>query len=530
MVRPAWFAVFSGLVALGALWSCAPAGGSAAQTGNVFRYPLPELTKLDPAMVQDGDTIDVIQQVFEGLTQWGEDNKVHPNLASSWDISKDGMTYTFHIRKGIKFSNGRELTAQDFKYSIERAADPAFNSPTVDTYLYAISGLEDRRHGKASDVKGIQVVDPYTLKIQIDKPRPYFLGTLTYPVSWVVCKEALDNGKEITDVKQMIGTGPYIATSYQQDQLISLKANKGYHEGAPKIDGIDRPIVKDALTRLNKFKNGDLDLTRIERQDIPALKNDPKFGPMIHYYDRPAVYYLGLNVGTYAPFKILAVRQAIAMAVNKDRIVQQTLGGSEPAANAILPPSVLGHRDNAAVIPYNPEKAKQLLAQAGFPGGKGLPPLVLTHRDGQPDVSLVAEAVVTDLRTNLGIDCKTQKLSWTTYLDEHNRKQLDFFHMRWSADYLDPQNFLSTLLATYGEENRQNYSNPAYDKLCLQADTSMNEPERLKLYAQAEDMVLQDAVFIPIYFERDAELVSPRVHGLRESVFGHLPHTTVSLQ
>ena len=160
-----------------------------------------------------------------------------------------------------------------------------------------------------------------------------------------------------------------------------------------------------------------------------------------------------------------------------------------------------------------------------------MPPLVIYHRDGQTDVKLVAEAVATQLRQNLGVDCKTQMLPWGAYLDKHNKKQLEFFHMRWSADYLDPQNFLSLLLSTTGVENKINYSNPAFDALCAKGDTMVGkDDERLKLYAQAEDMVLQDAPFIPIYIEKDAELISPRIKGLRESVFGHLPHTTVSLE
>ncbi len=501
-----------------------------SQKGNILRYPLPELTKLDPAMVQDGDTIDVIQQVFEGLVQWGEDSKVHPNLAEKWEVSKDGTVYTFHIKPGVKFSNGREVEAQDFKYSIERAADPKFASPTIATYLAAIVGMNERVNKKAPDVSGVKVVDKATLTITIDKPRPYFLGQLTYPVSFAVCKEALKDGAEITAVEQMIGTGPFIAKSFQPDQQITLTANKGYHEGAPKLDGIERPIIKDAMTRLNKFKNGELDITRIERQDIPGLKSDATFGSQIKYYDRPSLYYVGLNVGTYPPFKNKLVRQAFAMAIDKEHIVKDVLGGVNKVANSILPPGVVGFRENATDIKYNPTEAKRLLAQAGYPNGKGMPPLVLTHRDGQPDVALVAEAVVTELQTNLGIEVKTNKQAWTAYLDKHNKSQLDFFHMRWAADYLDPQNFLSTLLSTTGNENHNNYSNAAFDALCAQADTSMDEALRMQTYAKAEDMVLQDAPFIPIYFETAAELMSPRVKGIRESLFGHLPHTTTSLQ
>jgi ABC-type transport system substrate-binding protein len=219
------------------------------------------------------------------------------------------------------------------------------------------------------------------------------------------------------------------------------------------------------------------------------------------------------------------------MAIDSDAIVKDTLNADEPVAHCILPPSVLGHRDTANYIKFNVAAAKALLAQAGFPDGKGMPPLVMTCRDGQSDVKAVAERVVTQLRQNLGVEAEVTTLPWGTYLREHTQNKIDFFHMRWAADYLDPQNFLSTLLTTHGAEQHNNYSNPQFDALCDQADVMVaDEAKRRQLYAQAEDIVLQDAPFIPVYFERDSELISPRVKGLRESVFGHLPHTTTVLE
>ena len=515
---------------------------SSAGKENIFRYPITtDMTTLDPAKVQDGDTIDAIQQVFEGLVKWDEKNQIVPNIAEKWDVSPDGRTYTFTLRKGVKFHNGREVKAQDFKFSIERASNPDFSSPTAGDYLFAIDGFHERWTHKASEVRGVKVVDDYHLVIVADKPRPYFLGLLTYPDSYVVCKEALNGGGEIQKVEQMVGTGPFKAESFQPDQLLVLAANKDYRLGAPKIDKIERTIIKDAQTRLTKFKSGELDLTRIERQDIPGLLADPKFKDQIHFFERPALYYIGLNCQTYAPFKDRNVRRAFAMGIDAEKLVNDTLdgknpdiiklGGVNPIAKSILPPSVLGFRTNTNSIPFNLAEAKRLLAAAGYPDGKNLPPLVIYHRDGQTDVKLVAEAIATQVRENLGIECKTQMLPWGAYLDKHNKKELEFFHMRWSADYLDPQNFLSLLLSTTGDENKVNYSNPQFDALCAKGDTMVgNDVERLKLYAQAEDIVLQDAPFIPVYIEKDAELISPRVHGLRESVFGHLPHTTVSLE
>jgi ABC-type transport system substrate-binding protein len=531
-----WTSVLA-LAALGSVLGAAGCtGGKFSQRANegkanVFRYPIPELTKLDPAMVQDGDSIDVLQQVFEGLTAWGENSQPVPGLAEKWDLSSDGRTYTFTLKKGVKFHNGREVTADDVKYSLERVTNPAFGSPTAETYLNTIDGFTEKWSGKAKELRGVKVIDPQTISITIDKPRPYFLGRLTYPASFVVCKEALDDGGEIRDVKQMVGTGPYKAETYTPDQIITMVANADYHGGAPKIERIERPTIKDSMIRLNKFRSGEFDMTRIERQDIPAILADAKLKDQLKYFARPSLYYVGLNVGTYAPFRNPKVRQAFAMAIDKDVIVKRVLGDVNEVANAIVPPGLPSHRKDAPAYKFDPVRAKQLLAEAGYPNAKGLEGLTLSHRDGQPDVRLVAENIVTQLRQNLGVQAKTQMIPWNAYLDRHTKKQLDFFHMRWGADYPDPENFLSTLLASYGNENKINYKNPAYDALCMKADTMVNnDEERWRLYNQAEDMVLKDAPFIPIYFQRDAELISPRVKNMRESVFGHLPHTTTSLQ
>jgi ABC-type transport system substrate-binding protein len=197
---------------------------------NVLRYPIPELTKLDPAMVQDGDSIDVLQQVYEGLTQWGENSQPAPGLAEKWEISADGRTYTFTLKKGVKFHNGREVTAEDVKYSLERATSTKLASPTVGTYLNSIVGFDAKVKGTAKELEGVKVVDPGTITITIDKARPYFLGRLTYPASFVVCKEALEDDGEIVSTKQMIGTGPFKADTYTPDQIITMTANKD-HQG-----------------------------------------------------------------------------------------------------------------------------------------------------------------------------------------------------------------------------------------------------------------------------------------------------------
>lgn len=513
-----------------------------ASKGNTFVYPIPNTpTTMDPAKVQDGDTIDLLQQVYEGLVGWSTTNQVEGRLADKWDVTDGGTLYTFHLHKGAKFFNGREVHADDFKYCIERACNPKFTSTTAKTYLDDIVGVNERLAGKAPEVSGVQVVDPHTLTIRIGKARAYFLDKLTYPVAYVYAKEALRDpdlklaGKgigssDMTQVSEMVGTGPFEVAEIDPDQKIVLKANKDYWNGAPKIDGIERPIVKDASTALNMFKAGQVDLVSLQRQDLTGIQDDPKLKAELHYYDRPATWYVAMNQDQVPVFKSRLVRRAIAMAIDTDRIVNVDLGHVNAIAHSILPPSVFGYRENANYIKYDPTQAKQLLAQAGYPDGKGFPSLELTFRDQRPDIRIVAEAVSQMLNQNLGINVTLRTMEWKAYLDKYELNQMPFFHMRWAADYLDAQNFLSTLLAGYGPENHVGYRNPQFDALCSQADASTDPELRKKLYGQAEDIVLQDAPFVPIFFQRDIELINPRVTGLRDSAFGHLPHTNVELK
>lgn len=511
-------------------------GGSASQPipdrkDNVFRYPIvTKPTTMDPGLVQDGDTIDVIQQVYEGLVGWGEDNKPTAKLAESWEIKDGGKTYVFKIRKGVKFSNGREVTAEDFKWCLERNCDPQFPSTTAGTYLSDIVGVNERKTGKAPTIAGVTVLDKYSLQIRLDKPRPYFLGKLTYPVAFVFAKEAVqDPKKELTTVEQMIGTGGFKFETVKVDQVVTMVANADYWDGKPAIEKIERPVVGDPTTRVSLYRRGDIDLVMLERQDLAEIEKDDRLKPDLKFFDRPVLWYIGINCDLEPAFKDVRVRRALAMALDRDQIVNVILGGVNKRIDSILPPGVLGYREGVKGIPYDPEGARKLLADAGYPEGKGLPEMKIYFRNNRADIRIVAENAVTQWNNNLGLKVSAQDMEWGAYLAKHNKKEIPLYHMRWGADYLDAENFLSTLLATYGNENKVKYSNKKFDALCREADTILDEEKRKKLYAEAEDLVIQEAPFIPIYVQRDAELIRPRVKGMRESVFGHLPHTKVKL-
>lgn len=537
MNRLLWLA---GLAVVGLLAGCGPNTNAAPQGGGgqgaaptastTFRYPInTNPTTFDPALVQDGDTIDLLQNVYLGLVTWNEKNEVEGALAEKWEVQDGGKTFVFTLREGAKFHNGRAVTAEDFKWSIERACDPKLASPTAGAYLNDIVGVDEKLAGKATEVKGVTAVDAKTLKLELKQPTPYFLGKLTYIVSAPLPKETTPPQAELTELAQMVGTGPFKVESNVRDQETVLAAFADFYGGKPKLEKIVRPVVKDAFTVLAKYRNNELDMIKLQRQDIEGVKKDAALASELKYFDRPAIWYIGLNQIAYPPFKDRRVRRAFAMAIDKEKIVKERMGGVNTAAYGILPPGIQGHREKADAIPFNPEEAKKLLAEAGFPEGKGLPPLEMYFREQFADIRLVAEAAAGMLKENLGVDVKLRSMEWRAYLEKFNKQELPFYHMRWAADFLDPQNFLSNMLATWGPENKLGYNNPEFDRLCREADGIMDWEKRKPLYEKAEDIALQDAPWIPIYFQKDVELHKPGLSGLRGSVFGHLPHTTTTL-
>ena len=500
-------------------------GSSRSADGTTLRLAqTAEPTTLDPAQVQDGPTIELLMQVYDGLIQWTTENKLEPALAEKWDVTNGGRTYSFHIREGVKFHNGRALTAKDLAYSITRSLDPKVHSPVALVYLGDIVGAKEYRDGKATSVKGVETPDDRTLRLTIDAPKAYFLAKLTYPTAYAVCREEVEKtGGQVTEAS-MVGTGPFRLEEYREGDRLILTGNPDYHEGAPKLQRIERRIIVDQGTRRDKFEAGELDIADISMAMFRSVRSDPNLKEKVREFARPSIFYLALNQTSFAPFKDRRVRQAFAHAVNKSQIISTVHEGVPQQAEGIVPPGVPGHNASFKGLAYDPERAKQLLAEAGYPGGRGFPSLKLSFRAGQEDIKNTAVAVAEDLRNNLGVEVALDETEWTTFLKQRNDGTMPFYFLRWAADYLDPQNFLSTMLHSRTPENTLGYANPEFDRLCEQADIMQDPAQRFATYGKAERIAVDDAVWVPIYFQKDIELWNPRLRGVEDSAMGHLPH------
>ena len=532
ILRTRFFAISLAASAL-ALSGCGHHEASTTSTNTLHRPMNDSPTTFDPSMVQDGMTIDMLQQVFEGLVMWTPENKVAPALAESWDVSKDGLTYTFHLRQGVKFQDGNPMTSADVVYSFTRSLSPTLKSPVALTYLGDIVGSDDVYNGKATVLAGVKAVDPSTVAITIKKPKAYWIYTLTYPTAYVVSRAEADKaGGEMkaTDIATGAGTGAFKFVSYTPDQNVELTSNPGYWGGAPHIDGQELLIVRDAGTRHSLYESGKLDIVDESVADSQADSANADMAKQIKYWKRAATWYINLNEKTVAAFKDVRVRQALAYATDKATIAKVSYGGHVDVAEDILPEGIPGYDPSFKGIPYDPAKGRALLAAAGYPGGKGFPALKLNYRQSDPAIESAADKIRQMWSDNLGISVQPQRTQWGVLLDMENKGTLESWYIRWSADYLDPQDYYSVLLHTGVTENHAGYSNPKFDALCDAADIDTDATRRAATYRQAARIAADEVPVIPLLYQTDTELVKPNVQGIDDSLMGHLPYKHVTLK
>jgi len=522
---------FSLVLAAFGFSGCAKHAQSSGPVGNIFRYALTtEPTTFDPVEVQDVPTEDLLQNVYEGLVRETATNTLEPALASSWTLSADGRTYTFKIRPGVKFHSGKVVTADDVVYSLTREFDPKLASPVAISYLGDIVGAADVSSGKTTVLSGVKAIDPSTVSITIKEPKAYWINVLTYPCAYILNKDAVDkdpNGSVTANNED--GTGPFRIASYIRGQSVDLTAFPGYWDGAPKIAGIHRPIIVNANTRHNLFLTGQLDTVDLSAGQLQHDETDPVLSKEITFFARATTEYIYLNQKAYAPFKDVRVRQAIAYAIDKASLVKLVYDNHRDPAYDMLPEGIVGFDPQFKGIQFDPVKAKTLLAEAGYPGGKGLPVLQIFYGEGHPDTEKAVDILRQMLSENLGITVQPRQTEFATLIQMEDNGACPALVLGWSADYLDPQDYYSLLFGSTSFQNHTGYANKVYDALCDRADVEQNQQKRIALYRQAAAIVVSDAPAVPLWYGKDPELIRPYVHNLSDSLMGHLPYSHLTL-
>ena len=484
-----------------------PKGGKLIQ---LFRDP----PTLDPHLTTDNISGRLVNEVFGGLVTLGLDLNVAPDLAERIEVSEDGLNYTFHLRKEAKFHNGKPVTSEDARWSLERVADPETQSPVAAQYLSDIVGVSAKLQGKANAISGLRIPDKHTVILTIDQPKSYFLSKLTYPTAFVLDQENIEkNGADW--LRRPNGTGPFKLAEYQVGELLRLARNEDYHLGPANIDEVE--FLLAGGNAMLMYENDEIHVTGVGLADLERVldPNEPLNAEIITAPTLFSVGYIGMNVNE-PPFDDALFRKALNLAIDRDTIASVVLEGSNIPAKTIIPPGFPSHSPNVIGYRYDPVRAHELITQSKYGNDlENLPRITLSISGSfGANVPLALEVILQSWKDNLGVEVEIQQTEWATFLQDLHNRRYQMFQLGWAADYADPENFLDILFHSESENNHTNYSNPEVDRLLLQARIEPNQETRFELYNRIEQMILDEAPWVLLWNSGETyALIKPEVKG-----------------
>ena len=468
---------------------------------------------LDPHLTTDATSAQVIVEVFGGLVTIDKNLDVVPDLAESWDISDDGRVYTFRIRPDAVFHDGKPVTAEDVRWSLERVTDPLTEAPNVDQYLGDIVGVDAKLAGDVLEISGVRVINERTIEITIDAPKSFFLAKMTYPTAFVLDRENIEANPK-NWFRKPNGTGPFNITEYKVGETLILSRHDAYHLGPAKVAEVE--MILSGGTSMLMYENDEIDISGVGLADLDRLL-EPSHSlnaELTRAAPSFSVQYIGLNVNE-PPLDDVKVRQALNLAIDKREIATIVLGDQVVPAKGIIPPGFPGFSELVSGYEFDPIKAKQLLLESKYGNDlDNLPPITITTPGSfGANVSLDMEVVLAMWEKNLGISTEFQQTEFATFLKDLNKRRFQMFDIGWIADYPDPENFLDILFYSDSSNNHTNYNNPEVDALLEKARVETDETLRFSIYNEVEQTILDDAPWIPLWYSGERYLlVKPNVH------------------
>jgi ABC-type transport system substrate-binding protein len=460
---------------------------------------------LDPILTH-GSAGERIGQIFSGLVTLDQNMQVIPDLAERWTVSDAGTVYTFYLRPNAQFHDGKAVTAHDVKFSWERAADPAHESDTVETYLGDIVGVKAKVQGQASEIAGVQVIDDHTLQVTIDAPKAYFLAKLTYPTSFIVDEANV----QLADWQhQPNGTGPFRLVTWRDDEVFILERNPNFYLEPPLLEHIVYLMQPDVAMWM--YENDEIDLTGVGVDNIERV-TDPtdSLSRDLHIVPSLCTSRLVFNLAA-PPFDDPLVRRAFAQAIDRQKIAKLVFKGMVGPAQSILPPGMPGYSPNHQLPRFDPAEARRLLQDSTYGGSAGLPPVSFTVGGRGSAVSNFEAALIEMWRSHLGVEVVVEQLDPLEYLAEIRDRPRQLVAAGWCADYPDPENFLDILYHSASRENVGRYHNPAIDGRLEQARIEQEPQRRLALYQAIEAQLIADTPDILLYHSQNHFLLKPYV-------------------
>lgn len=509
---------------------------SGIKLGGVFHYnESAEPRSLDPVRTGESSATAVVSQIYDGLVKFDSNLNLEPGLAERWDISDDGLEFTFYLRQGIRFHDdecfpdgiGREMTAADVNYSLHRVCDPSTMTTGAWIFTDLVEGAQAFNEGTADSISGFEVIDDYTFKIRLMKKSSLLLYRLAMTYSFITAPEAVEHyGADF--FQNPVGTGPFRFVDWNTRQYIGMVRNEHYWKTdadgvqLPYLDAAIMTFVPDFKIEFIEFDRGNLDRLRSIHEDLwtNIIDENRELRPEFDHYqlltqELLVTQYYGFNLEK-EPFKDnKALRQAFNYAIDRDSIIEFVLNGRGVPSTGVVPGSMPGHESITTPYTFDLEKARALMVEAGYPNGEGLPPITLDLNSGGTTNESIAEAVQNQLR-QIGVSVDLNVVEWAQHLENIDQGNSQFFRLGWIADYPDPENFLalqwSENFAPLGP-NYSRYSNPEFDALFEQARATLDPVERDRLYQQAEVIAFEDAPWLFIFNTKRYTLVQPYVRN-----------------
>jgi peptide/nickel transport system substrate-binding protein/oligopeptide transport system substrate-binding protein len=485
-------------------------GGGEIQQGGTFYYCLnAEPVSLDPAQLQESEGIAVGKALYDGLMDNDpETMEITPAMADSYEVNDDATVFTFNLKKGVMFHNGRECTADDFVYSWNRVVDPATASE-VAYHLSPVKGYDEFQAGTATSLEGVEALDDYTFQVTLSYPYADFVYHTAHPALSPIPEEVVEEFGSENFSENPVGTGPFSFESWTHEQQVVTNRFEDYYGQAAYLDSVVYKIYMEEETAYQDFKAGTLNECQIPQGQFESAVAD--FGDQAIFNPMLGIYYYGMNM-TAAPWKDnQALRQAMNYAVDRQTLCDVVMEGQRIPATGFVPMGIPGYQSNAMPYKYDKAEAEKLLTEAGFPGGQGLPALTLGYNTGGGHED-PAQFIQGNLK-DVGVNVTIEGYEWGSYLDLIQAAEVTFFRMGWLTDYPIMDNFLYPLFYSTSTDNFTMYNNPEIDKMLDQARSTPDQEARFQLYQETERMVLEEAPVIPLMFYKTSRVYGDGIGG-----------------
>jgi oligopeptide transport system substrate-binding protein len=495
------------------LLALASACKSAPQSSDKhFRVNLgTEPPSLDWSLATDHVSFNVISNLMVGLTEFDKDLKPAPVIAKSWDFQDGGKKIVFHLRDDVQWSDGKKVRAQDFEYSWKRLLNPKTASQYA-YILFDVANAQEYNEGKVKEASsvGVQAPDDQTLIVTLRHPASYFLAITTFEVTYPQRQDIIEKfDTRWTEPGNIVTNGPFRLQTWRHENQIELSANPTFFRGKPSLENVTMYMVNEKTTAVTMFEQGNLDF--IDDHSIPPL-DKPRLSKLPGYKLVPQLRgeYYSFAVDR-KPFDNPQVRKAFAMAIDRDVLPKILQGGQTPATSWV-PPGMLAHNPEIG-LKFNPDEARRLLKEAGYPDGKGLPPIVLGYNTDE-EKKLVAEAIQSMWQKHLGVVVQIENQEWKVFLKKLQNDPFPVFRSGWGADYPDPDNFMKLFTSNSGN-NHGRWKNPRYDQLLELAARELDPKKRTQIYDEAQKILSEtDAAIVPLYWKAEATILNPKFTGL----------------